>query len=142
MEATELRIENLVNEEWWNSISGSYEYSLVIINAIYKTHIRCQDDQAYNLDEITPILLTEEWLIKFGFDNKKQNNQFNIDEWRFHVEKPFQYDGFLLCDGFSVISDRIKYVHQLQNLYYSLTETELSLAKNKTESDNSLDTKS
>jgi hypothetical protein len=45
-----------------------------------------------------------------------------------------------ICE--SNIYPSVDYVHQLQNLFYSLTGTELSLAKNKTETNNANETES
>jgi len=73
----------------------------------------------YDYSVLEPIPLTEEWLIKFGFDGQDYNlftielsrNQFMIlkDEWLI------------------VISNNCKYVHQLQNLYFALTGEELTI---------------
>ena len=68
-----------------------------------------------------PITLTEEWLIKFGFKKYRGNfygdyilNGYKLDEqFKFFVQ------------GSSVVLRELKYVHQLQNLYYSLTGKEL-----------------
>ena len=78
----------------------------------------------YYSDEIKTIPITEELLLKFGFE-------------LFYLDTPHQY-GYqkncikLVCDKskglneISVIdSPHIKYVHQLQNLYLALTGEEL-----------------
>lgn len=75
-------------------------------------------------DKFEPIPLTEEWLLKFGFEinetycSKKINktNEFNI---------MFFDDGWLLCD--CDIHCKIKYVHQLQNLFWILCGEELTI---------------
>lgn len=72
-----------------------------------------------------PIPLTEKWLLKFSFTKKLGN--WELPNFRFHINKPMNYDGFVFCDGYSVISDKIHYVHELQNLYFALTKTELKL---------------
>ena len=80
-------------------------------------------------DEIEPIPLTEEWLLKFGFEFNVLTNRYELDDWRFDITKPANYDGLLLCEGSTAITDRIKYVHQLQNLYFALTGEEFVLLK-------------
>ena len=108
MKANELRIGNYVQ------FSGG---------AIYKV------DMLYigfgGLEFWKPIPLTEEWLLKFGFEKKGCN--WELPNFRFHVNKSVNYDGFLFCDGYSVITEKIQHVHQLQNLYFALTQKELTL---------------
>lgn len=74
---------------------------------------------------INPIPITEEWLLKFGFEEKSKSKNFYLGNFRFHISKPANYDGFIFCDGYDVITDRIKYVHQLQNLFFCLCGEEL-----------------
>jgi hypothetical protein len=74
---------------------------------------------------LEPIPLTEEWLLKFGF--AQINNRFTLENFRFHIEKPCNYHGFLFCENHIVITDKIKHVHQLQNLYFALTGEELTI---------------
>ena len=72
-----------------------------------------------------PIPLTEEWLLKFGFVQSqdidtifglKLNDFWYINE--FQIRNNFN----------SILLDfELKYVHQLQNLYFALTGTHLKL---------------
>lgn len=76
------------------------------------------------------IPLTEEWLLKFGFE-KGVDNVYFIKTKHFYL-KIFQSIGHALCsvDKYSKaikINDDIKYVHQLQNLYFALTGKELTI---------------
>lgn len=81
-------------------------------------------------EELAGIPLTEEWLIKFGFEKNEAEapgiaiwDEFNIG--RFIIANhgtgllPFH---FVPVNG-KVID--IKYVHQLQNLYFAVTGEEL-----------------
>lgn len=67
-------------------------------------------------DWIKPIPITEDWLVKFGFEEA-------LNGW-WCSDEIFSYkDG---CFGFGV--DRfteIKYIHQLQNIYFANTGKEL-----------------
>ena len=116
MESTELRLGNLFIEENSKEIIEviGLEKNRVVFSGIF-------------LDkwQAIPIPLTEEWLIKFGF-NKKLGN-YELENFRFHINKPFNYNGFLFCEGYSVLTDKIKHVHQLQNLYFSLTNEHLTI---------------
>ena len=70
-------------------------------------------------NDIQPIPLTEEWLEKFGF--------------KVHNEKAYLLQNYTvdLNGNFWIInhklSGNIKYAHQLQNLYFSLTGKELEI---------------
>jgi hypothetical protein len=71
---------------------------------------------------IKPIPLTEEWLLKFGFLK-------NLTSWT-NWEKPNNTKEVrLIIQGkYLFYNGRIiEHVHQLQNLYYSLTGEELEL---------------
>ena len=75
---------------------------------------------------LNKIQLTEEILLKFGFEEKSKSKNFYLGNFRFHISKPANHDGFIFCDGYDVITDKIKYVHQLQNIYFALTGEELT----------------
>lgn len=70
-----------------------------------------------------PIKLTKEWLNKFGFVSNGVT--YELPNFRFQISRPLNYEGFVFCDGYSVITEKIQYVHQLQNLYFALTGEEL-----------------
>ena len=75
------------------------------------------------LKQYEPIPLTEEWLLKFG--------EMSIGDYQiyFNIEDNHLYedDDFSLCNKISW--NKIKYVHQLQNLYFALTQEELTIKK-------------
>lgn len=69
---------------------------------------------------LQPIPLTEEWLKKMAFEGYTIWNKGYFELEYGHVSKCFQFRiGEWLND--------IVYVHQLQNLYYSLTGEELTI---------------
>ena len=90
--------------------------------------------------ECEPILLTEEWLLKFGFkkrgrDDMPRTISYNLND----LFSIFPSNNFCDFAGYGFIwykPDRdksiesarfkFKYVHQLQNLYFTLTEEELT----------------
>jgi hypothetical protein len=72
------------------------------------------------------IPLTEEWLLRFGFDKHPYSfgcELFHLTEWD---KYPLNW-----CVAFNknnaIIVHKLKYVHQLQNLYFALTNEELTL---------------
>ena len=111
MIANELRLNNWVNFKFSDLNSNvmichndlrNFERNIKIgeFNNIYK-----------------PIPLTEEWLVKFGFE-EALNGWWSDDElWSYENKK------FYL--GASTYLANITYVHQLQNLYFALTGEEL-----------------
>ena len=87
------------------------------------------------------IILTEEWLIKFGFEKKgdtynwhKKTTGIDFDlsvgfgGYRFILgHNPLEIDSRYNNDKPYHITDRFKCVHQLQNLYFALTGEELTV---------------
>lgn len=105
-----------------------------------------------NCVTITPITLTEEWLRKLGLrtdgysesysmqigdDNYSSDggNIIIINTQKYNDGESYTGDGWLFCTLSTLTSDfdsygfktRIKYVHQLQNLYFALTGEELTI---------------
>lgn len=130
MKANELRIGNLV-----------YLRSKEKIYHISSGHDIEEIDDATEVFDATPILLTEEWLKKLGFSLMTDTTPYN---YRIHknksfcyirygtfgtfengIEKSFQgFNGLFIANKFVRV---IKYVHELQNLYFGLTGEELNL---------------
>jgi len=114
MEAKEFRIGNLVYD------SQKRVVSIDIIHS-YKGYLTHPFDERYN--DFSPIPLTEDLLLKFGFERDK----FYIPTLYYNSKLRIKNDerGFWVnaCYNFVLI----KYVHQLQNLYFALTGEELTL---------------
>ena len=76
------------------------------------------------------IPLTEEWLLKFGFDNVGDNdfikNNYKLNN--FEYEFSFNEKAFISYGEYGEyhIIGECEYVHQLQNLYFALTGQELT----------------
>jgi hypothetical protein len=137
MKAHELRIGNLLLDrgdkvlrlDYWDFMKPAQR---MFVEGL-EVHPLTED-----LEYCQPILLTEEWLLKFGF---MQYIDFGV--------KMGTYDKIPLC-GFTYsihtkkvmimhkgnsishwLDVEIKYVHQLQNLYFALTGEELTYGGNK-----------
>ena len=91
----------------------------------------------YKLNTTNPIPLTEEWLLKFGFENNNFNKECFYKKYNQQgsffifsnktpvaiankITNPFYY-------MFGGLAHSLKYVHQLQNLYFVLCGEELKL---------------
>jgi hypothetical protein len=117
LRAQELRIGNLVNYKIVDELDERKEW-------FEPCEIDAIDLQVIDSD-YQPIPLTEEWLFKFGFDkNQSPNKDIQVglvnDDFANNVMSVV-WRGFILV--------KIQHVHQLQNLFYSLTNEELTLAK-------------
>lgn len=120
MEARELRIGN-----WVKQGRANVQVTGAMIQEINQ-----------ELLDVEPIPLTEEWLLKFGFtkpnnwhcyklvisDDKLQNLESSL-------QVSFEGCGFVqICrGGINAYSAKVKYVHQIQNLYFALTGQELTI---------------
>ena len=105
-----LKVVNGINYEWEPMEHIVYD----------DTHI------GYSNDELSPIPITPEWLERLGF----KSDQF------FDDTRPIFYLGDFYIDwdtlqpqdcGFDIAKIKIKYIHQLQNLYHALTGQELTV---------------
>lgn len=130
----ELRIGNLVK---CTAIGNTYsDRNPYYGESIFSVYSACKDFVKLNLGhdaiqkveilEVEPIELTEEWLIKFGFENNFK--QYELMNWGLKVDllnnEWIVFHGF--CGKYSEITS-CRYVHQLQNLYFTLTGKELTL---------------
>lgn len=119
MKSSELRIENFIR---------------LIEN---KKIVKCDSETIYQgVDEyFEGIPITEEWLLKFGFEKRIIGKGNNISSYRLeikrllHIHLRFQKDQWNFAIGISGYILSIKYVHQLQNLYFALTGEELITPK-------------
>jgi hypothetical protein len=122
MRANELRIGNWVNDD------GDIEQ-------VNKDHFY-EDDYVDNLKGVEPIPLTEEWLVKFGFDNhlKKRIGDTDLYLQVDSKDSLTEHGVYLSTDiGDGLTTDPKTYIdgyffiHQLQNLYHALTGEELTI---------------
>jgi hypothetical protein len=75
-----------------------------------------------------PITLTEEWLLKFDFDCEELKTRTYWTYYQFKLIKGYKRSGYpfhLVSNIFN--TNEIRYVHELQNLHFSLFGKELEL---------------
>lgn len=108
MELRELRIGNYYH---WSAEGKDYPMQ-----------VTAKDFSNDNHRNFEPILMTEEWLIKFGFVKIRLKNSESFF-WNINGIDLMHSDFTL--SWFNNIE--VKYVHQLQNIVYFLTKEELTL---------------
>ncbi len=112
MKATELRIGNWV---------------------LSPTEGEIQIENGWQIDEgeeVEPIPLTEEWLVKFGFE--KEDRYFDIKINNFWLTYDYREAEYSISENklnYSDIWIELNHVHSLQNLYFALTGEELNQNK-------------
>lgn len=98
----------------WNVEDGLGAFETIRTNV---NPMNMSKDGLLYVSEAEPIPLTEEWLLKFDWNGYKPlhfNSNFEIDK-----------EGRLYCNS-DYKGVNVKYVHQLQNLYFALTGKELT----------------
>lgn len=74
------------------------------------------------------IPITEKWLLELGYFIIETNDGVEgfKENHRYSVKELIGKEDWLYCDGEQVLTN-IKYIHQLQNIYYSLTGLDLQV---------------
>ena len=107
---------------------GNYVYAFGVLLQVLPEHIL----NLYQIEvvkkvciDLTPIPLTEDWLIKFGinlgvwfYDDSFLISKKDDDTYQIYVQNAPQTQRICFAE--------FKYVHQLQNLYFALTGKELT----------------
>ena len=78
-----------------------------------------------------PIPLTEEWLLKFGFEWSIQHQAHYLNGFDFVIDICTDYSRVIKYKRGGEVMTRIQHVHQLQNLYFALTGEELTIKETK-----------
>ena len=117
MEAQDLRIGN-----WY--LSTRFQTPVICeMGDFYEIYARADGSSEYTVDDIfQSIPLTEEWLLKFGFEYDNETSGWDNEKLS------SDYDSEIECYYILFYVDNsIKYVHQLQNIYFALTGEELTI---------------
>lgn len=119
MKSNELKIGNYANI----NVSNGEEIVKItkgLITSIEKDCVYINDIKV-ELRFLEPISLTEEILLKCEFEKNFIDDVFEIGEFSIRVD---ELDCVFMWNGFC-IDINLKYLHQLQNLYFALTNEEL-----------------
>lgn len=119
MKAHEYRIGNIVMGNKPFSLKAN-DIALAYNHEKFKGEPRWKD-----------VPLTEEWLLKFGFEKDEIGQLFlepYIDDVEANIVFYLEGDEVVLRDSFEdIFLTRVHFIHQLQNLHHALTGKELKL---------------
>lgn len=142
MEARELRLNNYVLCQWTEEEFSDEQNDYIDIKKEkvgkvvqldstgtqnYSIYVETKSDEGVpieDFDQILPIPLTQDWLIRFGFTKipkMRDDLVFRKGFFEYWLEDSDMYFKDV------VIEEDIKYAHQLQNLYLSIVGEELTL---------------
>lgn len=133
---SDFRIGNYLQSKQWGGI-GQIEGIEVFENHFEiksKGYIHKYEKDKYF--DLSPIEITTELLLKMGFveDNRFANIQYRIDGEHYHSLNIYSAGDFwcpiFRCESQKQVFENygIKYVHQLQNIYFTYSGRELSLS--------------
>jgi hypothetical protein len=116
MKAEELRMNNWVKRDSQPDGFQVDERSFIV----------CKRDP----NMFQPIPLTEDWLLKFGFEKASLNNVY-FKHWGTNgleiIVYGYHYKGVFEIELGKARFKSIEFIHHLQNLFYDLTGEELEL---------------
>lgn len=125
MLTSDLRLGNLVYK-------GEL-FPVEVVEVITELSIETDRHNLCDIKKFRPIPITEEYLLKLGFEYNElyANYQIKIIDGNINSLTLFGDGEWNYCNDSLNASchfiKEVKYIHQLQNLYYSLTNTELCL---------------
>jgi hypothetical protein len=123
LKANELRIGNFVLDDTSDNVmivSRIENKDYTEWNSGDKYNIYCLKfgTKGYYEGNFKPIPLTKEWLKKFGF-KKERGESYKLGKYQLYY--------LLYYEGYKVGELTIKYVHQLQNIYFASSGEELTI---------------
>ena len=125
MKASELRFGNLIKASQDSIWHEHYKGKIVEVDIdnIKDIYFHNENNRLYE-----PIPLTVEWMPKLGLI-KNEWVSWSLPKCQFTVS--WELDSVILYQEYHTIKVPVKFVHQLQNLYFALTEMELTLKHEK-----------
>jgi hypothetical protein len=114
MKVNEIRIGNwvyLISKNKWYQIESGHDI-----------------DEGIDSNDFEPILITEEWLLKFGCEKAKRG--FVIDRFRLTYNEQYKF-WYVVDDSTLSYITKVEFVHEWQNVYFVLNGNELTIKINK-----------
>ncbi|WP_137905508.1 hypothetical protein [Chryseobacterium sp. 2VB] len=128
MDAKELRIGNILNAVVSNGVE-TFTFNEIVVHELTKDGMKDEKGFRFPYDTIVGIPLNEWWLLEFGFFHSESLDMYLL---KIQKEKWICWNkdkGITLQDVNRTLFEykKIKYVHQLQNLYFATQQEELKL---------------
>jgi len=140
MEARELRIGNLVlfdsnweyrQEDNWQEHLEPYPIDCLMSDNTVRLNDNGKSIGCFFILQVNPIQLTEEWLVRLGFNYGgiwiELMGLMSCGRILQHKGMGAKSTAFYINEQFIA---NIQYLHELQNLYFALTGTELEITSN------------
>lgn len=90
-------------------------------------YLRSENDNCgYWIDQFKPIPLTEEWLLKFGFEQKDHLFRLHLVN-SIYIEYNSESNLYYFDIYMNTCRVELQYLHELQNIYQSITFKELNI---------------
>jgi len=126
MDTSQLRLGNLIIP------AGESNAPICRVIEIAEKYVIAKTSHVDNIyigkDSILPIQLTDELLVELGFEYSKITDKFFTKDIRFGIstaDNKFRFiQGNFVCQ---LVLKELKYIHELQNLYFTLTGNELEI---------------
>lgn len=125
-----LMIGNLLKSKSKNIILPIERLSISSITLSDGKHLEISYADNHFIYDVEPVFLTEEWLLKFGFEVDSSNFRTikmvgNSEHWLSYDDQTGMYLEYEENEKESLDLSHIRYIHQLQNLYFNLTGEDL-----------------
>lgn len=129
IQANEIKIGNRFIRELHNSHGLEYDHDFILTEEWMGKLFG--DNVSIALQDLNPIPLSKEVLFAYGFE--KENNGWHINKPTSYTQPYFSLfdknygegELSLFLNGSDLPMPEIKYLHELQNLYYALTKTKI-----------------
>lgn len=118
MKVNELRVCNCI-EDWTDVKNGPIQRQIDLDDFAMMANYERSENHPL---PFKPIPLTEEWLLKMGFKSNPYNDTYYLNNVIINCDKTRGFTD-LWIDDFP----HIKFVHQMQNFYFTITGEELEV---------------
>lgn len=128
MTSSELRIGNLILTP---KDKGGKPFLRSIIKEIYSDSVMVEGDRKVSLEDCDGIPLSEELLWKFSFTGTSEERSLRLDTDVIIIAKPNVGGTWSICGittigtSESAFTGYFSFIHQLQNLFYMLSNEEI-----------------